>query len=85
MSCYINIIKSGLQVNVSPKVDFVEDNNGELIPPKIQGVRVIVDAMKGIFFVKLCSTLKCLVPTLICGFHKSVELSSRKIIMKILN
>lgn len=40
----------GEQVNVSPKVDFVEDNRGEQIPPKIQGVRVIVDAMKGIFF-----------------------------------
>lgn len=39
---------TGLEVNVSPKVDFVEDNKGELIPPKIQGVRVIVDAMKGI-------------------------------------
>lgn len=30
-------------------MDFVEDNKGEPIPPKIQGVRVIVDAMKGIF------------------------------------
>lgn len=37
----------GCAVNVSPKVDFVEDNRGELIPPKIQGVRVIVDALKG--------------------------------------
>lgn len=53
---YYNTI--GLQVNVSPKVDFVEDNNGELIPPKIQGVRVIVDAMKGIFIDRLCSNLK---------------------------
>lgn len=34
---------------MSPRVDFVEDNKGEPIPPKIQGVRVIVDAMKGIF------------------------------------
>ncbi|XP_031629432.1 uncharacterized protein LOC116344806 isoform X2 [Contarinia nasturtii] len=34
------------QVNVSPKVDFVEDNKSEHVPPKIQGVRVIVDATK---------------------------------------
>lgn len=42
----------GLQANVSPKVDFVEDNDGDPIPPKIQGVRVIVDAtkMNGIIF-----------------------------------
>lgn len=40
-------------------MDFVEDNKGEPIPPKIQGVRVIVDAMKGIFFsVAQCSSLK---------------------------
>lgn len=36
----------GFQANVSPKVDFIEDNKGDLIPPKIQGVRVIVDATK---------------------------------------
>lgn len=37
---------------MSPKVDFIEDNNGDPIPPKIQGVRVIVDATKlnGILF-----------------------------------
>lgn len=42
----------GFQANVSPKVDFIEDNNGDPIPPKIQGVRVIVDATKlnGILF-----------------------------------
>lgn len=38
-------------MNVSPKVDFVEDNESGHMPPKIQGVRVIVDAtkMNGIF------------------------------------
>lgn len=39
---------------MSPKVDFVEDNKGEAVPPKIQGVRVIVDAMKGISFDDSC-------------------------------
>lgn len=33
-------------MNVSPKVDFIEDNQSEHVPPKIQGVRVIVDATK---------------------------------------
>lgn len=33
-------------MNVSPKVDFVEDNESDHMPPKIQGVRVIVDATK---------------------------------------
>lgn len=36
----------GFQANVSPKVDFIEDNQSEPVPPKIQGVRVIVDATK---------------------------------------
>lgn len=35
---------------MNPKVDFMEDNESERVPPKIQGVRVIVDAtqMNGI-------------------------------------
>lgn len=36
----------GSQVNVSPKVDFIEDNQSEHVPPKVQGIRVIVDAGK---------------------------------------
>lgn len=35
----------GFQANVSPRVDFIEEKD-DLIPPKIQGVRVIVDATK---------------------------------------
>lgn len=39
---------------MNPKVDFVEDNKSDHVPPKIQGVRVIVDAtkMNGIFTTK---------------------------------
>ncbi|XP_055304606.1 uncharacterized protein LOC129569598 isoform X2 [Sitodiplosis mosellana] len=43
---YFNGVYPSVQANVSPKVDFVEDNNSEHVPPKIQGVRVIVDATK---------------------------------------
>lgn len=38
--------KIGCQANVNPKVDFIEDNKSDHVPPKIQGVRVIVDASK---------------------------------------
>lgn len=34
------------QVSVSPKVDFLEDDKNDQVPPKIQGVRVIVQANK---------------------------------------
>lgn len=33
-------------MGVNPKVDFVEDSNNERVPPKIQGIRVIVDTSK---------------------------------------
>lgn len=31
-------------MSVSPHVDFVEDNKSDQMPPKVQGIRVILDA-----------------------------------------
>lgn len=40
------VVLSGNQVSVSPKIDFVDDSKNDPIPPKIQGLRVIVDTSK---------------------------------------
>lgn len=47
-------VNPGHQVSVSPQLDFVENNESEQVPPKIHGVRVIVDAknLKGKCFVR---------------------------------
>lgn len=37
---------AAIQVSVNPKIEFVDEEPGEKVAPKIQGVRVIVDAVK---------------------------------------
>lgn len=58
-------MNSGHQVSVSPQLDFVEDNKSEQMPPKIHGVRVIVDAknLKGKYFFR--SEMVCHQPSII--------------------